>query len=158
MLGRIEATLEAGQPKAQHRFRAHRRIEKHLLTTNLVLDQTLALDVPVWVVSSDLPKAFDKVKWESLWGAFSKHGVSDHMLLRLPSIYCGQVGRIEDDNADGNLFYIRGGVRQGCVLSPRLFSCVLEIALGYWRDHEIEQSKSATSKNLAPVRVNHRII
>ena len=22
---------------------------------------------------------------------------------------------------------------QGCVLSPRLFSCVLEIALGYWR-------------------------
>ena len=28
----------------------------------------------------------------------------------------------------------------------------------HWRDHEIEQSKSATSKNLAPVRVNHRII
>ena len=47
MLGRIEATLEAGQPEERHGFRAQRCIEEHLLTTNLVLDQTLALDVPV---------------------------------------------------------------------------------------------------------------
>ena len=30
-------------------------------------------------------------------------------------------------------FNIRGGVRQGYVLSPRLFSCVLEVTLGCWR-------------------------
>ena len=47
-LGRVEATLDAGQPEEQHGFRAGRRIEEHLLTTNLVLDKTLALDVPVW--------------------------------------------------------------------------------------------------------------
>ena len=69
MLGRIEETLEAGQPEEQHGFRAQRRVEEHLLTTNLVLDKTLALDVPVWIVSLDLSKAFDKVKWESLWEA-----------------------------------------------------------------------------------------
>ena len=39
------------------------RIEEHLLTTNLVFDKTLLLDVPVWIVSLDLSKAFDKVKW-----------------------------------------------------------------------------------------------
>ena len=98
-----------------------------------MLDKTLALDVPVWIVSLDLSKAFDKVKWESLWEALSEHGVSDHMLWVLQRIYYGQTGRIEDNNADGDLFHIRGGVRQGCVLSPRLFSCVLEVALGSWR-------------------------
>ena len=80
MLGRIEATLDAGQPEEQHGFRAGKRIEEHLHTTNLVLDKTLALDVPVWIVSLDLSKAFDKDKWENLWETLSEHGVSDHML------------------------------------------------------------------------------
>ena len=133
VLGRIEATLDAGQPEEQHGFRAGRRIEEHLLTTNLVLDTTLALDVPVWIVSLDLSKAFDKVKWENFWEALSEHGVSDHMLWVLQCIYDGQMGRIEDNNTDGDPFCIKGGVRQGCVLSPRLFSCVLEVALGCWR-------------------------
>ena len=48
-------------------------------------------------------------------------------------MYYGQTGRIGDNSADGDWLCIRGGVRQGCVLSPRLFSCVLEIALGCWR-------------------------
>ena len=133
VLGRIEATLDAGQPEEQHGSRADRRIEEHLLTTNLVLDKTLSLDVPVWIVSLDLSKAFDKVKWENLWEALSEHGVSDHMLWVLQCMYYGQTGRIGDNSSDGEWFCIRGGVRQGCVLSPRLFSCVLEVALGCWR-------------------------
>ena len=48
-------------------------------------------------------------------------------------MYYGQTRRIGDNSADGDWFCIRGSVRQGCVLSPRLFSCVLEIALGCWR-------------------------
>ena len=53
-VGRIEAILNAGQPEEQHGFRADRRIKEHLLTTNLVLDKTLSLDVPVWIVSLDV--------------------------------------------------------------------------------------------------------
>ena len=151
VLGRIEATLDAGQPEGHHGFRAARRIEEHLLTTNLVLDKTLALDVPLWIVSLDLSKAFDKVKWEHVWEALSEHGVSDHMLWVLQSIYYGQMGRIEHNNTDGDPFCIREGVQQGCVLSPWLFSCVLEVALGcrgdaqllfvespIWQDHLCE--------------------
>ena len=48
-------------------------------------------------------------------------------------LYSGQMGWIEDNSTDGDPFRIKGGVRQGCVLSPRLFSCVLEVALGCWR-------------------------
>ena len=62
VLGRIEATLDAEQPEEQHGFRADRRIEEHLLTTNPVFHKILSLDVPVWIVSLDLSKAFVKVK------------------------------------------------------------------------------------------------
>ena len=88
----IGATLDAEQPEEQHGFRAHERIEERLLTTNLVLDKTLSLDVPVWIVSVDLSKAFDKVKWESLWEALSEHGMFDHMLSVLQCMYYGQGG------------------------------------------------------------------
>ena len=84
-------------------------------------------------MSLDLSNAFDKVKWENLWEALSEHGVSDHMLWVLQCIHYGQIGRVGDNNADGGPFCIRGGVRQRCVLSPRLFLCVLEVALGCWR-------------------------
>ena len=56
-----------------------------------------------------------------------------HMLWVLQCMYYGQTVRIGDNRTDGDWFCIRGGVRQGCVLSPRSFSCVLEVALGRWR-------------------------
>ena len=99
------------------------RIEEHLLTKNLVLDKTLSLDVPVWIVSLDLSKAFDKVKWENFWETLSEHGVSDHMLWVLQCMYYGQTGRIGDNSTDGDWFCIRGGARQGCVESSVVFVC-----------------------------------
>ena len=42
LLGRIEASLQTSQLEAQHGFRHGRRIKEHLLTTNIVVDKTLA--------------------------------------------------------------------------------------------------------------------
>jgi len=98
---------------------------------NTCLQQTSCLTK--LFLSLDLSKAFDRVKWENLWEALSKHGASHHMLWVLQCMYYGQTKRIGDNSTDGDWFCIRGGVRQGCVLSPRLFSCVLEVALGCWR-------------------------
>jgi len=95
VLGRIEATLDAGQPAEQHGFRADRR--------------------------------------RNLWEALGEHGVSDHMLRVLQCMYHGQTGRSGDNTIDRDWLCIGGSVRQGCVLRPLLFSCVLEVALGCWR-------------------------
>ena len=64
VLERIELQLEDHQPEEQHGFRRGKRIEGHLLTANAFLDKTLAAGIrPVWVVSLDLSKAFDRVHW-----------------------------------------------------------------------------------------------
>ena len=51
----------------------------------------------------------------------------------LQCLYYGQTRVFRERDVDSCGYDIRGGVRQGCVLSPRLFSAVLEMALSSWR-------------------------
>ena len=129
--GRIEKQLDKTQPEEQHGFRAKYRIEEHLLTANLVIDKTVATGKPVWIVNLDLSKAF--VHWGSLWQALRQHEVSDHMVWILQCLYHDQIGTVRGSSGTSRPFDIRQGVRQGCVLSPRLFACVLQWALRTWR-------------------------
>ncbi len=133
MLGRMEDALEATQPEEQHGFRQGRRIEEHILTANVRLQKTLAANAPLWIISLDLSKAFDKIDWNALWAALGQHGISKHLIWILQCVYYGQTGVVREHDADSCGFNIRCGVRQGCVLSPRLFSSVLEMALSSWR-------------------------
>ena len=58
VLGRVEPALEASQPEEQHRFRRGRRLGEHLASANLVIDKSLPVGKPVWIVSLDCCKAF----------------------------------------------------------------------------------------------------
>ena len=91
------------------------------------------MNVPVWIISLDLSKAFDRVAWPELWKALREHGVSEHMIWTLQSLYADQVGQIRQGNDASRKFDILAGVRQGCVLSARLFCSVLQWAMRDWR-------------------------
>ena len=49
-------------------------------------------------------------------------------------MYHGQNGSIQGDTECSQSFRINAGVRQGCVLSPRLFCAVVQWAMKSWRD------------------------
>ena len=133
ILGRVEKILEAKQPEEQHGFRPGRRLEEHLLTANLLLDKAAAAGITVWTVSLDLSKAFDRVHWPTLWEALREQGVPEHLVWLLENAYDEQLGEVMGEWGKSRSFSITGGVRQGCVLSPRLFTAVLEWALRQWR-------------------------
>ena len=133
ILGRIEEPLEHAQPEEQHGFRTKRRIEEHLLSANMVIDKTLLANKPLWILSLDLSKAFDRVDWDALWSGLRLHGVSVHLIWLLQLMYSNQTGQISGHSDVSREFCIRAGVRQGCVLSPRLFCSVLQLAMEDWR-------------------------
>ena len=110
-----------------------RRLEEHLVTANLVLDKADAVGLPVWIISLDLSKAFDRVHWPALWTAIVYEGIPVHLVWILQCVYFGQCGEVVGDMGQSSKFNITGGVRQGCVLSPRLFCSVLQWAIREWR-------------------------
>ena len=60
-----------------------------------------------------------------------RKGVSAHLISILQELYAGQLGVARGDDGEScRLFQISGGVRQGFVLSPRLFLCRLAISNG----------------------------
>jgi len=133
ILGRIEHTLEEEQPEEQHAFRGDRRLEEHLLTADIFIEKTRARNIPVWVVSLDLSKAFDRIAWPTLWKALLEHGVSQHLVWLMQNLYYRQSGQVKGKDSNSRTFDILAGVRQGCVLSPRLFCSVLEWSMAKWR-------------------------
>ena len=52
----------------------------------------------------------------------------------IQNLYRDQQGQVVGSNGCSRSFAIHGGVRQGCVLSPRLFCSVLEMSMANWRD------------------------
>ena len=102
ILGRVEPFLEAAQPEGQHGFRSGRRIEEHLVTANLVIDKSWSMNMPIWIISLDLSKAFERVHWPSLGRA--QQGISDHMIWLLQNLYKDQTGQIAGTNESSRLF------------------------------------------------------
>jgi hypothetical protein len=87
ILHRIEATLDMEQPEEQNGFRAGRRMEEHVLTTNLMLDKSKRFNLPLLIVSLDLSKAFDRVHWPAPSRALRRQGVSYHLAWLLETLY-----------------------------------------------------------------------
>ena len=87
----------------------------------------------MWIVSLDLFKAFDRIYWPTLWVALREQGVPEHLVSLLENAYAEQMREVMGEWGKSRRFSITGGVRQGCVLSPRLFSAVPQWAKQQWR-------------------------
>ena len=72
------------------------------------------------------------MNWNALWLALRDHGVSDHLIWILQLIYSTQLGEMEGEHSNSNASPIHAGVRQTCVLSPRLFCSILQWGMPAW--------------------------
>ena len=127
MYHRIRHQLDSHQSEDQFGFRRGRSTTHALLVLESMLSKCTEFNIPVWVVSIDLKKAFDRVDHTALFLALRSQMDPEYVNL-LERLYKNQHG-----NVGGHRFPITRGVRQGDVLSPLLFNVVLEHAMGKWK-------------------------
>ena len=93
-----------------------------IFITNTVAEKAKKLKQPMFVAFIDFAKAFDSVHHQLLWMKLSALGFSTRMLKILQNMYLNASSVVMMDGCISTSFPCKIGVRQGCPLSPILFS------------------------------------
>jgi hypothetical protein len=95
----------------------------------MLSERSIEFDNDMYVCFIDFEKAFDRVSWVKMMDVLKKAGIDwrDRRLIR--NLYIRQTAtvRVGDEYTEG--CYIGCGVRQGCCLSPLLFSLYSEMMM-----------------------------
>jgi len=87
----------------------------------------------------DYTKACNCVDHNKLWKSLKETEIPDHLICLLRNLYAGQEARVRIRHGTTDWFQIGKGVRQGCILSPCLFSLYAEYIM---RNAGLEETQS----------------
>ena len=79
-----------------------------------------------YIIFIDYSKAFDNVSHPKLFTTMKEMGFPIHLINLVAGLYCDQEAFIRWNKNHTDPFDINKGVRQGCILSPHLFSTYTE--------------------------------
>ena len=79
------------------------------------------------IISIDAEKAFDKIQHPFMIKTLQKAGIEGTYLKIIKAIYDKPTASITLNGEKLKAFPLESGTRQGCPLSPLLFSIVLEV-------------------------------
>ena len=119
---RLLPILDSHQSHDQFGFRPGIRLEDALVVLETLISKTREWNIPLWIASLDLKKAFDKMSFPSIFSALRDQGISDEMVSLLLDLYAHQHGRV----SGSKLFAIHRGVKQGDVISSIIFNATIE--------------------------------
>ena len=89
----------------------------------------MEVDRDLYMVFVDLEKAFDRVPRKVIEYALRKKGVVENMVQAVMEMYEDVEAVVTEEGVRSGVFEVKVGVHQGSVLSPLLFSCVMDVLM-----------------------------
>ena len=107
----------------QNGFRKGRSCQDHIFSLHSIIHCRKILRQDTYAVFIDFRKAFDSVNRELLWNKLQqKFGIQGSFLTLLKGLYNHVRSCVRVNGELTEWFDINSGVKQGCILSPILFS------------------------------------
>ena len=126
LIKRIESKAKHFIGQNQFGFRKGCGTREAIGVMRMLCERSIEHNNDVYICFVDFEKAFDRVNWVKMMDALKSIGVDwrDRRLIR--ELYMGQEAVIRVANGESMPATIGRGVRQGCPLSPLLFSIYTE--------------------------------
>ena len=104
-------------------FRRGYRTTDHIFTLSTVINHYVIKNKrPLFLCFVDFKKAFDKVNHKLLWEKINSYEAGGKFLDIIKSMHTKVKSCVRSKNGLTSFFNYKRGVRQGCLLSPLLFS------------------------------------
>ena len=126
---RLKNNVDFEQSDDQYGFRPKRQITDVFAILENLIGKSNEWNLPLWMASLDLNKAFDRIELGPLFNALRLQNTPESYVQLLALLYRNQTGSMNGSR----LFRIQRGVKQGDVISPMLFNAGIEIAFRRWK-------------------------
>ena len=134
-------------PEAQAAFRQGRCIEDHQFILNYLIERANKTNSPLYLGFIDLRKAFDSVDRTTLWNKLTTLGLDTGSVKLLQGLYRCHKRTIKIGRITTAPIPCHKGLRQGCPLSPLLFTLLLGEVSTKLKNTNIGTKISNTSLN-----------
>ena len=110
----------------QNGFRVDRRAEDNMFIINEMIERKKKDGSKLYLGFLDIEKAYDRVSREVLYRVLEKIGLSEKIVRIIKSMYVNTRAKYNLGTIETGWVRSKRGVRQGCILSPTLFSLYTE--------------------------------
>lgn len=160
---RIRIELDNTLEETQYGFRKGRSTQDPIFIIRQATEKTISKGGELHVCFIDLEKAFDRIKREDVWNILQERGINIGMIEMLRAMYRNNQNVVRIQNEESKIFQTKTGLKQGCVLSPLLFSVVMDKAvkeakvnmkkfnIGNWKMEKVEMSELLFADDMAIV-------
>ena len=123
---RLQQYVNNELTNVQAGFRKSRGTRDQIADNHWIIEKAREFQKNIYFCFIDYAKAFDCVDQNKLWKILKEMGIPDHLICLLRSLCASQEASVRTEHGAMNWFKTGKGVRQGCVLSPCLFSLCAE--------------------------------
>ena len=126
LIARLQQYVNRELPDVQAGFRKGRGTRDQIANIRWIMEKAREFQKSIYFCFIDYAKAFDCVDQNKLRKILKEMGIPDHLTCLLKNLYAGQEATVRTGHGTTDWFRTGKGVRQGCILSPRLFNLYAE--------------------------------
>ncbi|CAG9116832.1 unnamed protein product [Plutella xylostella] len=123
---RLEQRLDDFQPPEQAGFRKGYSTIDHIHTLRQVIQKTEEYNLPLYLAFVDYEKAFDSIELWAMLQSLQRCHIDYRYIEVLRCMYNAATMSVRLHEHSTKPIQLQRGVRQGDVISPKLFTCALE--------------------------------